>query len=511
MVLLNTGPGSVDADAHDVPTVNLPAADLDPVRAYAATAGATATIHAATVIRAPTPRTASSSSRGPTRVAEGDLLKPDLVAPGEDVLAAVAPERNDGSVTELRSGTSVSAAQVAGLAALLGDAHPSWSPMAIKSALMTTGGDALDGSQSDPSVVFRQGAGHVRPASAADPGLVYDSRAPAWLALLCGQTGAVDAATCASARARGYPTDPSELNAASVAIGRLPGRASVTRTVTNVGATRSTYRASVHGLAGLSTTVTPATMTLDPGASATFTVTFQRTNAALGRYASGSLQWDDGTHVVRSPVVVRPVALIAPDAVTASPSGTAYDVALGYTGDFAAVPRGPVAAVVSERVVADDPTDSACGLNTPGATRMPVAVPSGTTLARFALSDADVAAGTDLDLCVFDASDALVGVSASPASEEEVDLTDPPAGAYTVVVQGRRTDGVVPVRLSTWLLGTSSSGAMTVAAPGSASAGARGSISVAFTGLGTGRWLASVAYRTPTGTTAPTLVRVDVP
>ena len=62
-------------------------------------------------------------------------------------------------------------------AALLKELHPDWSPMAIKSALMTTGYDVLDGTRAaNPIVIFRQGAGHVSPLKAADPGLVFDSR-----------------------------------------------------------------------------------------------------------------------------------------------------------------------------------------------------------------------------------------------------------------------------------------------------------------------------------------------
>ena len=38
----------------------------------------------------------------------------------------------------------------------------------------------------DPLVIFRQGAGHVQPNRAADPGLVFDSGLNDWLGFLCG-------------------------------------------------------------------------------------------------------------------------------------------------------------------------------------------------------------------------------------------------------------------------------------------------------------------------------------
>ena len=65
--------------------------------------------------------------------------------------------------------------------------------MAIKSALMTTGRRTdvrNDGTEHEPAVIFRQGAGHVRPNSAADPGLVFDHGFNDWFAFLCGTTRA---------------------------------------------------------------------------------------------------------------------------------------------------------------------------------------------------------------------------------------------------------------------------------------------------------------------------------
>ena len=99
-----------------------------------ASSGATATINPATVVyNAPAPFTASFSSRGPLRGASGDLLKPDLIAPGQDTLAGVAPPGNNGRLFDLYSGTSMPSPHVAGLAALLKSLHPDWTPMTIKS------------------------------------------------------------------------------------------------------------------------------------------------------------------------------------------------------------------------------------------------------------------------------------------------------------------------------------------------------------------------------------------
>ena len=311
MILVNVSPDDdgIVADIHAVPSVHLPAANQPAVHAYATTAGATATISAATVsYDAPAPHVAAFSSRGPSTAAGGDLLKPDLAAPGQDIYAAVAPPGQGGLDFNLMSGTSMSAPHVAGLAALLMQRHPDWSPMAVKSALMTTGRDVLDGPGSDPAVAFAQGAGHVQPNSAADPGLVYDSGADDWTAFLCATTKGVSADACAAEKKKGKSFDPSDLNTPSIAIGRLGGTQTVTRSVTNVGRDRATYRPSVTGLDGVSVQVKPDRLTLRPGETTSFTVTFRRTSAAVNTYVSGQLTWRDGRHQVRIPVVARPVA-----------------------------------------------------------------------------------------------------------------------------------------------------------------------------------------------------------
>ncbi len=63
----------------------------------------------------------------------------------------MAPAGNSGRLFDLLSGTSMSSPHVAGIAALMKEVHPKWSPMAIKSALMTTAGDVLDGPNTDPA------------------------------------------------------------------------------------------------------------------------------------------------------------------------------------------------------------------------------------------------------------------------------------------------------------------------------------------------------------------------
>jgi subtilisin family serine protease len=501
MILFNSPDSSLNADFHFVPTVHVSLASGTAIKAYAATAGATASIAKATIVfNVPAPFTASFSSRGPLRAGNGDMLKPDLIAPGQDILAGVAPPGNGGKLFDLYSGTSMSSPHVAGLAALFKQKYPNWSPMAIKSALMTSAGDVLDGPNTNPLVIFRQGAGHVRPALAMNPGLVYDSNFGDWLSFICGvQPGG----GCTGVT----PIDPSNLNVASIALGDMPGSQTVTRKLTNVSGGALTVSPSLSGLSGINVVVSPSSLTLARGETKAYTVSFTNATATPGSYVGGQLTWAGSGVSVRSPVVVRPVALSAPTQVSGS-----YNVTFGYNGAFTVTPRGLVEATVTPGTVSDDPTDGTCSLTAPNAQLIPVAIPAGTTYARFSLFDADVASGADIDLCVFNSAGTLVGASGSGTSAEEVNLTGPVADTYTVVVQGWGVVGSSPFKLNTWLLGSTAAGNMTVSAPGAAAVGQTAAVTLATSGLAAGtKYLGSVVYGGTSGMPSPTIVRIDTP
>mgnify|MGYP003488287729 CR=1 FL=1 len=104
----------------------------------------------------------------------------------------------------------------------------------------------------------------------------------------------------------------------------------------------------------------------------------------------------------------------------------------------------------------------------------------------------------------------LMGISAG-RTEEEVNLVNPAAATYTVVVQGWGVAGSTPFKLHTWLLDSAAAGNMTVTAPATAVIGQTGQIDLAFVGLTSGKYLGSVAYSGVAGLPNPTIVRVDVP
>ncbi|MBT8131237.1 MAG: S8 family serine peptidase, partial [Gammaproteobacteria bacterium] len=471
-ILANANAGdSLNPDIHSVPTVHVDKASGDAIRTYALTDPTpTAEIFPSYFSPAPAPNIAGFSSRGPLLAGGGDLLKPDVSAPGVDVLAAVAPPGNGGQDFASYQGTSMSSPHVAGLAALLTELHPDWSPMMIKSALMTTGFDLLSGA--DP---FAQGAGHVDPNKAADPGLVYDAGWNDWMDFLFG-------------------SEPSNLNSASFAIGVLPGSKTLTRTVTSVADTTETYTFSA-AVAGVDVTATPSSFAIAPGESITYDVTFTANGAPFNEYATGFVTWTgDNGHVVRSPVAVRPTALLSPETVAGEVDGNGdgsveVPVDFYYTGPYNAALEG----------FAEEFTYVSSTLSPPGVAYC-AGIGVGLTHLRVATHDADVGnpGQDDLDLrvyfnnaCSFTGA-TLLGSSGGFTSEEVVDIPNSPAGVYILVVDYYDgPDGTIDYALNLNLvLGDEGNGSVT--APASATDGTSDAITVDYTGLNLGSYYLGV-------------------
>jgi len=350
----------------------------------------------------------------------------------------------------------------------------------------------LDGPGTSATVIFRQGAGHVRPMNAADPGLVFDSSFSDWFGFLCGTQ--LPVSFCTSA---GLPViEPSNFNGASIALGKLAGSQKVSRTVTNVGGTDEVYKFSVAGMSGIDVAL-PGALTVKKGKTASFELTFTRVDAALNGYTGGQLTLTgDRGHVVRIPIVAQPVALAAPVETTGS-----YSVTFGYSGAFTATPRGLIPAATQTGAVQTNATKD-----------FTVVVPAGQSYLRFSLFDANVSQASDLDLEVY-RNGVLVGSSGSGTSAEEVNFVNPTAGTYTARVVGYAVPvGSADFTLFSWTLGSTSAGNMAVAAPASATLGQTGNIGLTFTGLAAKtKYLGSVAYDGVAGMPNPTIVRVDTP
>ncbi|KAK2660162.1 hypothetical protein Ddye_006695 [Dipteronia dyeriana] len=280
----------------------------------------------------PSPVVAAFSSRGPNPITP-EILKPDLIAPGVNILAAwtgaVGPTGMQSDTRQVDfniiSGTSMSCPHVSGLAALLKAAHPEWSPAAIKSALMTTaystypnGGTILDVATGHASTPFDYGAGHVNPVAALDPGLVYDATIEDYLGFLCAlnySTSQIKLATnrdftCVSSKVYSlgnfnYPSFAVPLETASSSKGGAGVTSTVkyTRTLTNVG-TSATYKVSMSSeTPSVKMLVEPESLSFsEQYEKKSYTVTFTASSEPSGTTSFARLQWSDGKHVVSSPV-----------------------------------------------------------------------------------------------------------------------------------------------------------------------------------------------------------------
>jgi len=497
MVLTNVAPGTLDADLHSVPTVHLNPADGAAVRAYVATANPTAALAATVFASVEAPQVASFSSRGPALAGDGNLLKPDIMAPGVSVLAAVAPPGNSGRSFDFYSGTSMSSPHIAGLGALVLGKHPTWTPAEVKSALMTTAtttdnrGKPITGDAGEPAGALDYGAGEVVPKRSFDPGLVYRSGATDWDRFGCTYAPVTPGLASCAGLAK---LDPSDLNYPSISVGALAGAKTVTRTVTNVSSARSTYTVSGVVPAGFTASVSPRSLTVAPGASATYTLTMTRTSAPFGVFAEGSITLADGKHVVRSPVLVRPVLADSPAELTFSgANGTqSGPVTPGFTGTLTTSANGLVPSTISPLALTPTTTgfDPAAPAVSPSTKKVTVTVPTGTTLLRYATYDADVPANTDVDLYVFKAgTNELVGLSAGGTAQESVTVIGPAAGAYDVYVDLFSSDPVT-AELNSFLV-AGPTGNLTVSPTSrQVTAGVPITLSVTHRGLAAGkRWL----------------------
>ena len=530
MVEVDNGAGLV-AEVHSVPTVHVTAADGALINAYAAAQNGSASItkFVTGTSAALAPVIADFSSRGPNAF-DANLLKPDLAAPGVDVIAGVTPELTaaqraavvDGSFTPPAAwasyqGTSMATPHVAGIAALLHQSHPGWTPAMIKSALMTTGGDTYPDAQAGDlrgQLPFGQGAGQITPNGANDPGLVYNATQADYKKYMCGAGVSTE---CATGTMLGY-----NLNMASIAVGNVLGSVVVNRSVTNVGDTAATYTASA-AMTGYTVAVSPSTLTLAPNETRAFTVTLTKTNAPLNAWQYGSLKWTDGTHVVRSPIIARSgAAVIASPLIksTKPAASTVFSVATGFAGKMTTVYGGLKEVTKTASNVAQAPAGSidtlaqvqaACQAGNSGVRIFPFAVPASTVLARFELFNADTSSGTDdLDLAVLNSAGALVATSLSAGSNEAVTLTAPAPDTYRVCVLGYApANGVsTDFALSSAVIGSGDrAGNFKVVLPAAVYAGSTASVNTSWSGLAAGkRYFGAIGLKDAAGNLASTTV-----
>ncbi|WP_306212928.1 S8 family serine peptidase [Actinoplanes sp. RD1] len=509
------------ADLHVLPAAHVDDKVGAVLTAYAKTANPTATFTTGAWTPVEWPAVGGFSSRGPSVFTGADLLKPDIAAPGVDVAAATSPAEGDRDFT-LMSGTSMAAPHLAGFAALVKGKHLDWTPDMVKSALMTTASAVTStggrmqkaGSDADAN---DYGAGEARPADALDPGLVYENDADDWLDFLCGvedERGGDVQLTGLEFCADRTPLTARDLNYPSVSLGNMLGTQTVKRTVTNVSDKASQYKVSIDAPEGYRVQVSPASFALQPGKSVTYTIKVTHAGGASGSWVDGALTFSDNRgHAVRTPLIVRNTALVAPDTVTGT--GTQGSVALqfqaGYTGTLQVQAAGLTAGEARTATLTGDTrgidwneTDlSTLPAPLPASMlRTTVTVPSGAVNPQINLTSQYGTQCDDGDPCadwtalVYDAAGTFVTQAAATRRGATVVLPDG-GGDYTLVIDQEILDGVASNDL-TW----------TVVAPGAPGtttgkltidpkrrtlmAGATATLTLRWSGLEAGRTYAGV-------------------
>ena len=468
---------------------------------------------------------AGFSARGPGPVP--DILKPDVTAPGINIIAGFTPDAANATPGEnfaYLSGTSMSTPHVAGVAALLRQAHPDWSPAAIKSALMTSARQDLQLPDNLAAAnPFDYGAGHIVPNDALSPGLVYEVSDDAYDAFSCGTASpAVTQERCDQLSAAGFSFFARDLNQATISVSRLASQQKVTRQVTNVSADAESYTVTVTPPPGISVAVFPPSISVGPGESVSYEVTLTYESGPLDLWRFGSLTWSSDEHDVVSTVAVKPTSITAPiEIVSFGGTGSeTFAVEFGYNGSYDLGVHGLNLPLIQERMVDNDPTKTFTRRTMNGVTEHVLIVPRDQLFLRFSLFDALTDGDDDLDMyvyyCGLDGSSCdEIGQSGEPTSQEQFNLYRPAPGVYGVYIHGFETDQIsggpgAVYSLLAWSIGNiDDQGNMSATGPSFVNAGTTADVTVTWSGLLSNTiYLGGISHITPQGVSALTIITI---
>ncbi|KAL6556800.1 hypothetical protein OROHE_006676 [Orobanche hederae] len=275
------------SEVHVLPATHVGYADGLKIKAYVNSTSSPTTriLFRGTVIgddRAPV--VAAFSSRGPN-FASGGILKPDILGPGVDIIAAwptlLENNAQAKSTFNIISGTSMSCPHLSGVAALLKSAHPGWSPAAIKSAIMTTA-DVVNLAHYIPYLC----------------GLKYTHRNVLTISqrnVNCSNVSSIPEAQL------NYPSFSLTFS------GQLTNNSQTyRRTVTNVGDSKSSYTLAISAPPGINVIVKPTNLEFSElYQKREYQVTFSRLEPVPNNTAvQGFLKWTSSKHSVKSPIAV---------------------------------------------------------------------------------------------------------------------------------------------------------------------------------------------------------------
>lgn len=316
-VILIGGSPLNESDAEAFPTAWVTRADGEDIRSWlSANPGSTVdSTDGAAAVTGNALALASLSSWGkPWMPAVG---KPDIVAPGTNVLAASSPQRPDGATGSLfrfMSGTSMATPHAAGAAALVVQAHPDWTPGRVQSALMTTaaGGVLMPDGQS-PTNAFHRGSGLLAVDRALDPGLTFDETAAAYWSLR---------------------KTPWNANYPSLFVRGIGDGTTVTRTLRSALPHDATWEITHTTATGISIDM-PSQVTIPAGGTADIDITITPASLATGEVAFAEVSFSDGVgRTARFPITAvggppdSNHTPVAQSQQVTTPEGTAVDITL---------------------------------------------------------------------------------------------------------------------------------------------------------------------------------------
>ena len=307
MFLINPVVEDTETDNHFLSAVHFDAPAGNQLESFlAAHPGSTATFTTGQKAVGQGDVMAAFSSRGPG----GDgFLKPDITAPGVQILAGNTPTPTDvasgptGQLFQAIAGTSMAAPHITGSAALVLALHPGFSPAQVKSVLMMTANrNVVEQDGITPAGVFDDGAGRVDLNGVVDPGLTLDVT-PAQMDLVL--------------------TDPLhriDLNEPSVYDASLPGRVTTTRQFKNIDAHPEVYKITATSDLPGGITVSPSIVTVPPGSTVPVSITLDGTGGTVGNFYTGQIDLTQisGPHHLHLPVAFSPSDASVAPAVTVS-------------------------------------------------------------------------------------------------------------------------------------------------------------------------------------------------
>ena len=515
MILANDAPNgdSLIGDAHALPAVHISYGAGNMLKNWVAsgtghTGRITGTI--TDVNTANGDAMASFSSRGPDKSAPG-VLKPDVTAPGVDILAAFNTLGNTSQVGGIEwgviSGTSMSSPHSAGAAALVRAVHPNWTPAEVQSALMTTSTTIGVRDGAKLATPFDRGAGRIDLTQAARAGLVLGETLSQGQTITQYYEAGLD--------------NPTTLNRPSMANANCKGTCTWTRVVKNTLNSTVSWSAKTTGPKGVRLTVSPSKFTIIPGGTQAITVSADVADAPVGQWSFAELVLTSKT----APAAHLPIAVFAggaPKPVNIATTATTGSHTETVTSElaiqrFTSVVSGLAKGQVIQQQIPQDPTSGGVpgtgqgliAIQTPyeavaGTFFTTIDVPQG---ARFLLSEITNSTAPDVDLFVgrdLDGDNAPdeaeeVCRSASGVWQEKCTLKAPVAGKWWILVQNWNSSAALidNIELTVAVLPGTNNGNLLVTGPSSVAAGQPFPVTLTWNepGLAIGTyWFALVEY-----------------